>query len=153
MNMTALVCIALAIFFEGRGEPDDGQYAIGATVINRAVAQHKRVCKVVEAPGQYSIPQNLNYEDVQALMNTPEGKKSLNSAQAVVYDRFLIALSDYDADLFGGVTHFHTVDSCPKWAMTMRFMTKIGNHRFYRPLKKGEASNVLPGSLCHGPLL
>ena len=46
-------CLAPTIYFEARGEPDEGTLAVGHVVVNRA--QHtrfpRRICKVVRQGG------------------------------------------------------------------------------------------------------
>ncbi len=49
-----LVCLALAVYEEARGEPLVGQEAVAMVVLNRARQAHRPVCQVVFAPGQFS---------------------------------------------------------------------------------------------------
>ena len=54
MMKTALMCLALTIYYEARGEPTIGQYAVAEVVLNRAEKRDLSVCDVVYQPGQFS---------------------------------------------------------------------------------------------------
>ena len=52
-----LQCLAQAIYFEARGEPLDGQLAVGAVIVNRTTSGRypSDYCSVVTQPGQFSF--------------------------------------------------------------------------------------------------
>lgn len=53
--MSSLLCLALAIFHEARGEPTDvARYAVAEVVINRAKERDKTICQVIAEPNQFS---------------------------------------------------------------------------------------------------
>lgn len=53
MVKTALLCLALTVYFEARGEPEIGQYAVAEVVMNRVEQTDATVCSVVYAPNQF----------------------------------------------------------------------------------------------------
>jgi len=52
--LTATVCLAMAIYYEARGEPLIGKQAVAEVVLNRAETSSTPICKVVFAPHQFS---------------------------------------------------------------------------------------------------
>lgn len=55
MNVSReLECLALTIYFEARGEPDQGKLAVGHVVMNRAAHSlfPRKVCQVVQQGGE-----------------------------------------------------------------------------------------------------
>lgn len=51
---SAVLCLSLAIYFEARGEPQEGQQAIAQVIINRADASNTSYCAEVFKKGQFS---------------------------------------------------------------------------------------------------
>lgn len=53
-------CLALAIYFESRGEPEKGQRAVGNVILNRTRSQKypDTVCAVLFQKGQFSFIRN-----------------------------------------------------------------------------------------------
>lgn len=50
----ALLCLALNVYFEARGEPETGQYAVAHVTLNRARSNKTTVCQEVHKPNQFS---------------------------------------------------------------------------------------------------
>ena len=57
MIKSALLCLALSVFYESRGEPIEGQYAVAEVVLNRASDRNLSVCEVIYEKNQF---QNAN---------------------------------------------------------------------------------------------
>ena len=47
MIKSALLCLALSVFYESRCEPIEWQYAIAEVVLNRASDRNLSVCEVI----------------------------------------------------------------------------------------------------------
>lgn len=70
MLKTALMCLALTVYHESRGEPLVGQFAVAEVVMNRVEQRDKTVCQVVKESRQFSwvrrwdkkIPDNKEWE-------------------------------------------------------------------------------------------
>lgn len=114
-----LLCLALNIYFEARGEPLPGQYAVAEVTIRRAENARTNICAEVFRPGQFSW--------------TMEGKHFVTDP--VAWDsarRVAERTINHRTNFSKGATHFHTLDIRPWWAATMCVTTTIGNHRFYK---------------------
>lgn len=119
--MTSLMCLAVAIFFEARGEPLAGQYAVGQVVLNRVedARYPDDVCSVVFDSSQFSfthdgLPDRL-----------PTNSNAANKAMYVASD--LLYNVTYPIES----THYHTVDVDPYWNDGYDYDRRIGNHLFY----------------------
>ena len=126
---SALLCLALTVYYEARGEIPDGQIAVAETVINRVEDSRwpDSVCGVVT---QNRHPTSLHrcqfsfYCDGQ-----PE-----RPGDAIAWQKSQdIAKAVMDGSLSLGVeaTHYHTIDTRPVWADSMESLGKIGDHVFY----------------------
>ena len=125
----ALACIALAIYFEARGEPETGQEAVGHVIMNRVASPHfpATACDVVtenRRPGtklcQFSFWCD-GYPD------TPRDRSAYMQA-------LLIATAVVDGDIpdpTGGATHYHADYVAPNWTGLTQ-VAQIGRHLFYR---------------------
>lgn len=116
----ALRCLAGAIYFESRGEPLAGQFAVAKVILNRAASGRFRdsVCGVVTQPGQFSFVRGGE-------MPEPRVGAAYRTAMAVAK----VAMSDAwdgeadEAMYFNGRRVGHSG--------RVRLAT-IGNHAFYR---------------------
>jgi len=126
---SALLCLALTVYYEARGEIPDGQIAVAETVINR-VEDHRwpdSVCGVVTQnrhPASLHRCQFSFYCDGQP--EQPGDAIAWQQAQD-------IAEAVMKGDLYLGVeaTHYHTTDTRPAWADSMESLGKVGDHVFY----------------------
>jgi spore germination cell wall hydrolase CwlJ-like protein len=114
-------CLAVAVYFEAKGEPLDGQLAVAEVVLNRVERGRfgQGICAVVKAPKQFSFVR-------AGRMPTPSDAQAWKTAQAIA----LIAVSDGWPDIVADATHFHATRVNPGWKM--RRVALIGNHIFYR---------------------
>lgn len=55
MIKTALLCLALTIFHESRGEPIEGQYAVAEVVLNRAEKEILKYVKLYIKRGNFKM--------------------------------------------------------------------------------------------------
>lgn len=127
LSSAALLCLALNIYHEARGEPLQGQRAVAHVVINRVKhpAYPDDVCKVVYQDKQFSW--------VGTKKQKPKGP-AWDQAKTVAYK----ALLGESKDPTYGATHFHTKYVKPKWSYRLKRVRTINNHVFYKfPPKKG----------------
>ena len=130
-------CLATAIYFEARGEPERGQIAVAQVVLNRLKnpAYPKSICGVVY--------QNKNYRNGCQFSFACDGipdriadRGAWTSAQAlarrVLNDQTTLFMADV-----GTSTHYHAVYVRPFWARHMKKMEKIGRHIFYKTFGGG----------------
>lgn len=138
MIETALLCLALNVYHEARGEPIEGQKAVAQVTMNRAENDHKNICPVVFKPYQFEwtnpITTTKSRTDrakaVSRLMpdvNSEEWRTAKWIASR--------AISGKMVDIVGDADHFlnpRTVKKVPKFAREYDKVAVIGKHTFYR---------------------
>ena len=129
MSISALAfCLAIATFNEAKGEPLQGQKEVAQTIYNRAKGESKNLCKVINAPGQFT---NLSKSKQKSYFKRLSKKKD---------DTFEIIKSISIKIIEQGkttrTTHFHSTHVRPSWSHDKHFkkVRKIGNHIFYASL-------------------
>ena len=120
--MTSLMCLAVAVFFEARGETTMGQYAVAEVVMNRVEDPRypDTVCDVVFEDRQFSFTHD-GRPDRLPRVPTRASKKARTVASDVL-GGYRIGISS---------THYHTVSVEPFWKDHFELDGKIGNHLFY----------------------
>ncbi|MBN8996654.1 MAG: cell wall hydrolase [Rhizobiales bacterium] len=125
-------CLATAIYFEARGEPQEGQVAVAQVVLNRVKnpAYPGTICGVVYQNKNMRYRCQFSFAcDRYADRVTDKGswKEADQIAHQIVNDQKGMFLADV-----GTSTHYHAVYVRPRWARTMKKMDKIGRHVFYK---------------------
>lgn len=119
-------CLALAMYFEARGEGAKGMQAVGAVVLNRV--EHEgfpsTVCQVIREGGEKPPCQFSWWCDGKS--DKPRNLKQWQRAQTVARE----LLSGGRTDNTRGAIFFHNTSVDPKWPYK-RTVT-IGRHVFYR---------------------
>lgn len=117
-----LLCMALAVYHEARGESDSGQTAIAQVVFNRAKGKKDNICGVTKKPGAFA---KVVSDSTQVISDLPAFEKALKISEFVIKRKRVTSL-----------THFHTKAVHPKWADSEKFeeIKSIGNHIFYARL-------------------
>lgn len=118
--MTSLMCLAVAVYFEARGEPLQGQYAVAEVVMNRVADDRypDTVCGVVFERKAFSFTHDGKSD---RLPDTPAAEKAMEVATNVM------------AGLKMGITstHYHTVHVKPYWRKHFALDGLVGDHLFY----------------------
>jgi spore germination cell wall hydrolase CwlJ-like protein len=119
-----LLCLAQAIYFEARGEPLDGQLAVGAVIVNRTNSNRYPgdYCSVVTQPGQFSFVRGGR------IPLPKEGSPAWTRAKAVAQ----IAHQDLWDSAAGEALFFHARYVRPGWARKKVALATIDSHIFYR---------------------
>jgi spore germination cell wall hydrolase CwlJ-like protein len=145
-NYTALIgqdlvaqerrCLAEAIYFEARGEPEEGQAAVAQVVLNRVSSglYPPTICGVVF--------QNREHYRACQFSFACEGK-SLRITEPNAWRRAeQIATEVTNGKTYlsgvGGSTHFHANYVRPRWARRLEKIDVIGHHVFYK-LRPGQS--------------
>ena len=129
-------CLAEAIYFEARGEPDEGQAAVAQVVLNRVSSglYPPTICSVV-----YQNPRHFNACQFSfACSGRPlriTEPDAWRQAQRIATE--VTNGSTYLSEV-GGSTHFHANYVRPRWARRLEKMDVIGHHIFYK-LKPGQS--------------
>jgi len=139
MDMEALDnerrCLAEAIYFEARGEPEQGQAAVAQVVLNRASSglYPPTICGVVyQNRHRYKACQFSFACDGRSLrVSDPASWRMAVRIAAEVTNG-----KTYVADV-GGSTHYHADYVQPRWARRLEKMDVIGHHIFYK-LRPGQ---------------
>ena len=126
--MTQLCCLAVAVFFEARGEPTTGQYAVAEVIMNRVEDDRypDTVCGVVFEDSQFSFTEH--YSILSRASNSSKAAVLADAAQKAktvasdVLDGYRIGITS---------THYHTTSVDPFWAEHFELDGMIGNHLFY----------------------
>ena len=121
MVKTALMCLALNVYHEARGESDVGQKAIAHVTLNRA-EHESNICPTVYEKGQFSWTKHKKNKKVDK--DSQDWKRAFEIAKQV--------LNHKTHDPTHGATHFHHPKVKPNWRKTLKKTTKIGNHVFYK---------------------
>lgn len=132
MIETAILCVALNVYFEARGEPEQGQYAVAIVTMNRAKGDVKRACSVVLRHKQFSwtSTKTVKVKGGHRLLHTaiPKEREAWERAVEVAENVVKGKVKDFT----GGATHFHANTVQPGWRLVMQKVQIIGRHIFYR---------------------
>lgn len=134
---SAMICLALNIYHEARGEPEVGRQAVAMVTLNRAGYDHSKVCDVVFEPHQMSwttgtVSRQGPYFKLDESLR-PKEKKVWERCKAIAARN----LKARQKDPTRGATHFHTTEVRPKWARYAIKTARLGNHFFYTFDKSG----------------
>lgn len=125
-----LDCLARNVYYEARGEPLVGQYAVAEVTMNRVASRFfpDTVCEVVyEFRWDSSRQRNVGAFSWTELSLPPPYGFEWRKAKAVastVYD-------NQEAPFVSGALFFHATYISPDWAGTKNRVARIGRHLFY----------------------
>jgi len=129
MIETALLCLALNVYFEARGEESiAGKLAVAEVTLNRVASQDypNTICEVVLQENQNGCSFSWwcdGKSDVPAEYTAFQESKAL--AKMMLEDGEYISVVGKD------VTHYHATSVNPYWSDSMSYTKTIGNHVFY----------------------
>ncbi|MBC2884524.1 cell wall hydrolase [Ochrobactrum sp. CM-21-5] len=123
-------CLAEAIYYEARGETVKGQVAVAQVVLNRVrnPAYPGTICGVVY--------QNRDWLNACQFSFACDGQKHRITEAPQWRMAKQVAKTASSGQIWlpevGSATHYHATYVRPFWAPTMKKLTKIGLHIFYR---------------------
>ena len=125
-------CLATAIYFEARGEPERGQIAVAQVVLNRLKnpAYPNTICAVVyqNKNRRHACQFSFACDGIpDRITNRSAWTASQALATKILNDDRTMFLSDV-----GAATHYHANYVRPRWARAMKKVDKIGRHIFYK---------------------
>ena len=135
MLFESLVCTAIAVYFEARGEPSEGQLAVAHVIQNRIedARYPDNACAVVKQ-GYYW--QGHPIRDKCQFSFWCDGKSDDPKNNQAFYNSLYISfLSTIREDVTGGATHYHAIDIYPEWAFYGEPTKRIDKHLFYKGVK------------------
>jgi len=127
-----LQCLAENIYFEARGEPLEGQYAVAEVTLNRTQSQNfpHTICAVVHETrwdsNRRRFVADFSWTELGAL--SPQDRPAWKQALAVAS----AAYDDLHAPVVPGALFYHATSVQPGWSRTRKAVATIGNHIFYR---------------------
>lgn len=131
-DMRDLTCLAFNVYFEARGEPEAGQYAVAEVTMNRVHSGRypDTVCGVVHQQNwdplrkRYVSAFSWNELDERPSLEDETYRRAWEVAEAVYYGRHTPTLA--------GALHYHATHIKPSWARRNKPVARIGRHVFYR---------------------
>lgn len=128
-------CLAEAVYFEARSEPEEGQAAVAQVVLNRVKSglYPSNVCGVVYQNRHRYMGCQFSFAcEGKSLRITdgPSWQSATRIASAVIEGRTYLSE-------VGGATHYHANYVRPGWSRRLKKMDVIGRHIFYQ-LKRGQ---------------
>lgn len=128
-------CLAVAIYFEARGESEAGQMAVAQVVLNR-VLDHRypnTVCGVIYQNRHWRNRCQFSF----ACDGRPETIRDKRSWATAVRIAEEALNGDYFLDDIGLATHYHATYVSPRWGRYLKRLERVGTHIFYQ-LKPGQ---------------
>ncbi|MGL4811134.1 MAG: cell wall hydrolase [Beijerinckiaceae bacterium] len=130
-----LKCLAEAVYFESRSEPESGQAAVAQVVLNRAMSglYPSSICGVVYQNRHRYLACQFTFacEGKSLRITEPEEWRTASRVARAVFE------GKTYIDKVGGATHYHATYVRPYWAKRLRKMDKVGQHIFYK-LRPGQ---------------
>jgi hypothetical protein len=134
-------CLAIAIYFEARGEPVRGQVAVGQVIMNRVRSPlfPETICGVVYQ-GQMHPGCQFSFT-CDGRTDTPRNDEQWALAQDIAKK---ITKGELWLPEVGYSTYYHANYVSPGWAGSMSRIDKIGRHIFYK--KRNEEAYAVEAS-------
>jgi spore germination cell wall hydrolase CwlJ-like protein len=133
-------CLANAVYFESRGEAVRGQIGVAQVVLNRAFSGYypNDVCGVVYQNAHRHLACQFTFacDGITDVISEADAwERAKNVAKATLDGRVWLPE-------IGKATHYHAYWVNPWWVRTMRKLTKLGVHTFYRPRRWGDGDEA-----------
>ena len=126
-----LACLALNVYYEARGEPMAGKYAVAEVTMNRVLSRRfpATVCEVVYEKKWDRVRKRyvgaFSWTEFDMVPH-PEGeqwRRAREVAEAVYFGR--------QPPQLNGAMHYHATYVRPSWARGQQPVARIGGHVFY----------------------
>ena len=126
-----LTCLAGNIYFEARGEPIAGQYAVAEVTMNRVASKRfpGTVCEVVHEKRWDPVRKRYVSAFSWTELDSFPWPKGIAWQQAMI-----AAVAVYDKQetpRVPGALFFHANTIAPRWSKSKKPVAKIGSHIFY----------------------
>ena len=136
MIETALLCMALNVFFEARDQPMIGQIAVAETVLNRVHSEKypDTVCEVVYQGQYYSWNPELPIRNRCQFSWYCDGKSDIPKDKGAWQTSLTVAhgvLYGYTESVVEDALWYHAYYVIPEWSKSKRKIVRINDHIFY----------------------
>jgi len=137
MIETALLCLALNMYFEARSEPIAGQIAVAEVTLNRVASPDypNTICEVV-LQERGKTCQFSWWCDGKS--DTPTEPQAFQRSKALA--KMMIEDGQYISVVGDDVTHYHAQSVNPYWSDDLGYVQQVGNHIFYAEKKMNPLS-------------
>ena len=135
--ISAISCMALAVYFEARNQPLAGQLAVAHVIANRVASKHypNTVCEVIRQGPTYESGHPRKH---RCQFSWFCDGKSDNPKQVIAYNnmlefaRMILSGEVSFLDITDGALFYHADYVRPSWARTKKRTIEIEDHIFYR---------------------
>lgn len=130
MIIEALVCLALNVYHEARGEPVEGREAVAHVVMNRVADPvfPDTICRVVMQGGEVRRYRCQFSWYCDGRSDKPFDDEAWGEAMATAQ----LVMRGWTTDQTGGALYYHAKSVRPRWADEFEVTATIGDHIFYR---------------------
>jgi len=137
MISAAVMCLAMNLYHETRGETLAGNLAVGFVTMNRVADKRypDTVCGVVHQAKYYGwdlvnpIRNRCQFSwYCDGISDNPQDGKAM--LESVILAQHIIAGTV--TDISEGATHYHATYVNPYWAGDMTVVLEVGQHIFYK---------------------
>lgn len=125
-------CLSTAVYFEARGEPEEGQIAVAQVVLNRVASTHypDNVCDVVYQNHNRRNRCQFSFA-CDGHSDKPKNHRAWRKAKRVATDVLAERKSIREIKT---ATHYHAEYVTPYWAPKMKRLKMIGRHVFFEEI-------------------
>lgn len=130
-------CIREALYYEARGEGDEGMRAVMSVIYNRTKAKGfpETYCKVIHQAWQFSYRNGTQPGiHIEIKPVKPSDKVAYTLASAIAQEAAVGLFTPLPE--LSDVLWYHTKDVKPKWSKTMQKVRTIANHQFFKKKEK-----------------
>ncbi|MBS0386398.1 MAG: cell wall hydrolase [Proteobacteria bacterium] len=140
INVREHNCLAEAIYYEARGETQQGQVAVAEVVMNRVHSPFypKSICAVVYQGSDRDTGCQFTFTCDGSLAAHPRGRAWIQAQHLAT-----AVMSGYTRPITQHATHYHTNAIDPRWSSMLIETTTIGSHVFYRMPNAAERAELM----------
>ena len=133
----SLQCLAEAIYFEARGEPEEGQVAVAQVILNRVRSKlyPNGVCEVVYQNAELRNRCQFSFacdKEARAVSNIMDRVRSPQAWAKALEIASQVGTGERWLPWVGSATHYHADYVKPRWRRDMVKLAEVGRHSFYR---------------------
>lgn len=126
---SSILCLALNVYFEARGESEKGMQAIAQVTYNRAKVidsdnPKSSICEAVYQKNQFSWTKKNPKSKLNNII-----KKLEKSDDESWIEALELAKKFKPSKLT--ITHFHSIRVRPSWSKGRSVILRVGDHKFY----------------------
>lgn len=128
---SAILCLAINIYHEARGEMIPGQYGVANVTMNRA-KNDDDICRVVMQKAQFSWTRKLVTKKGGKFVLKPAGYPKDVAAWDLAWRVASHAMKNRHVDFTQGATFYHATYVSPAWRSAVTKTKRMGSHIFYK---------------------